>query len=425
MKIAGLQMIASPEVESNREKARRLIEIAAAEGARMICLPELFTTPWFPVDIASRSFGLAEEIPGPTTEAMGEVARKTETVLVLPFFERDPAGGHFNTAVVIDADGRVLGKYRKVHVPQLPLWEEKAYFQPGDLGFPVFRTRYGQVGIQICWDNFFPEGSRILALKGAQVIFAPTAAALASQKKWEKVICANAATNGVYILRVNRVGREAKQNFYGNSFCVSPEGDLLDQPSGTQEGVVMVNIDLLEIERTRRVWTFWDDRRPELYGEILGRGLPPCTPGSSLASLPAGTLVGPAAGRGKIIFREHFGIHERSHESHLAVHLPGDRFGSGRGPAPDRGPQGAPVRRLRLSLLQSSQKNAPAAGGVSPRAGPPLPARGASLQVCVRGGLHQFPHPPGSLGRCGPEADLFSGGAVRGGHSREREEFPD
>ncbi len=129
--------------------------------------------------------------------------------------------------------------------------------------------------MQICWDNFFPEGSRILALKGAQVIFSPTAAAFASQEKWERVICANAATNGVYIFRVNRVGNEPKQNFYGESFCASPEGELIAEPSGVHEGVVMAEIDLLEIERTRRVWTFWRDRRPEVYGELLSQIHPP------------------------------------------------------------------------------------------------------------------------------------------------------
>jgi N-carbamoylputrescine amidase len=253
----------------NLEKAQLLAEIAVEGGAKMICFQELFTTHWFPVDIRPEHLQLAEEVPGPTTEAMQLIAQKAEVVMVLPLFEEDPRGLYFNTAVVIDADGKILGKYRKVHIPQIPLWEEKAYFHPGDLGFPVFATRYARVGVQICWDNFFPEGSRILALKGAQIIFSPTAAALASQEKWEKVICANATTSGVYVLRVNRVGREAKQEFYGKTFCASPEGELVDQPSGAQEGVVMSSIDLAEIERTRRVWTFLQDRRPEIYCELL------------------------------------------------------------------------------------------------------------------------------------------------------------
>jgi len=269
LKIAGIQMNGTPDKEKNLEKARVLIGLAAESGAKMICLQQLFTTHWFPADINPENFRLAEEVPGPTTGVMQEIARRKGVVLVLPLFEKDPRGMYFNTAVVVDADGAILGKYRKTHVPQLPLWEEREYFQPGDLGFPVFPTRYGTIGVQICWDNFFPEGSRILALKGAQVIFSPTAAALESHRKWEKVICANAAASGVYILRVNRVGKEARQNFYGKSFCATPEGELADQPSGAIEGVVLATIDFSEIERTRRVWTFLRDRRPELYGELI------------------------------------------------------------------------------------------------------------------------------------------------------------
>lgn len=269
LKIAGIQMHCGEDKKKNLEKAQRMARIAADRGARMVCFQELFTTPWFPADIRPENFSLAEEVPGPTTEAMQQLAREVEAVLILPLFEKDPQGAHFNSAAVVDADGKLLGTYRKIHVPQLPLWEERAYFQPGNLGFPVFDTRYGRVGIQICWDVFFPEGSRILALKGAQVIFAPTAAAFASHEKWEKVICANAAMNGIFIVRVNRVGQEPKQHFYGSSFCASPEGEMIDQPSGVQEGVVLMEIDPSEVDRTRRVWTFLRDRRPEAYGEIL------------------------------------------------------------------------------------------------------------------------------------------------------------
>ena len=269
LKIAGIQMNCFREKERNISKACRLAALAAEKGAKMICFQQLANTFWFPMDIQAENMALAEEVPGESSEALREIAQKYETVIILPLFEKDPNEGYFNSAVVIDADGEILGKYRKIHVPQIPLWEEKAYFQPGNRGFPVFPTRYARVGIQICWDNFFPEGSRILALKGAQIIFAPTAAAFDSHAKWEKVICANAATSEVFIFRVNRVGKEPKQNFYGKSFCVNPEGELVDQPSGAQEGVVMAEIDLSEIERTRRVWTFWRDRRPETYPELL------------------------------------------------------------------------------------------------------------------------------------------------------------
>jgi N-carbamoylputrescine amidase len=272
VKIAGIQMSCCRDKEKNLQKALRLASLAAEQGGNIICFQVLTGTHWFPMDINPENFQLAEEIPGPTTETFQELALRLGSVIILPLFEKDPGGAFFNSAVIIDASGEILGKYRKVHIPQIPLWEEKAYFQPGDLGFPVFPTRYGRVGVQICWDNFFPEGSRILALKGAQIIFSPTAAAFNSQPKWEKVICANAATNGVYIFRVNRVGVEGKQSFYGKSFCATPDGDLGDQPSGSQEGIVIVEIDLQEIERTRRVWTFFRDRRPELYGELVRNG---------------------------------------------------------------------------------------------------------------------------------------------------------
>jgi N-carbamoylputrescine amidase len=269
VKVAGVQMACCRDKEANLRKAERLATVAAEGGAKIICFQQLTTTHWFPADIDAENFHLAENIPGPASEIMGQLALKTETVLILPLFEKDPAGTYFNTAVVIDASGHIAGKYRKIHIPQLPLWEEKAYFHPGDLGFPVFHTRHGRIGVQLCWDNFFPEGSRILALKGAQIIFSPTAAALDSHAKWEKVICANAAMSGIYIFRVNRVGKEPKQTFYGKSFCATPEGNLADQPSGAQEGVVIADVDFGEIDRTRRVWTFWQDRRPEVYGELF------------------------------------------------------------------------------------------------------------------------------------------------------------
>ena len=269
LRAAGIQLHATEDKKKNLEKAQRMARIAAERGARLICFPELFSTPWFPADIRAENFSLAEEIPGPTAESMQALARELEAVLILPLFEKDASGEYFNTAVVVDADGEIAGKYRKIHVPQIPLWEEKAYFASGNLGFPVIATRFARVGIQICWDNFFPEGTRILALKGAQMVFAPTAAAFASQEKWARAICANAAFNGIYIFRVNRVGKEAKQHFYGRSFCASPEGEIAGGASGAQEGVVLTEIDLAEIARTRRVWTFLRDRRPETYGDLV------------------------------------------------------------------------------------------------------------------------------------------------------------
>jgi len=270
IKVAGVQMFCSEEKERNVDKAVRLAQIAAEKGAQIICFQELFSTHWFPKEMDRKHFTLAENLKGPSLGRMREVARTHEIALVCPFFEEGEEGGFYNTAVVFDAGGEVLGRYRKIHVPQIPLWEEKYYFAPGNLGFPVFHTRFAAIGIQVCWDNFFPEGSRILALKGAQIIFSPTAAAFASQKRWETVISGNAISNGVFVFRVNRVGSEEKQDFYGKSFCVSPEGEMVDRPTGMKEGIALVEMDLGDVERVRREWSFFKDRRPETYGEILG-----------------------------------------------------------------------------------------------------------------------------------------------------------
>lgn len=271
MRIAGIQISCSEEKERNLDKAVKFAEVAGRNDVRILCFQELFNTHWFPMEIDTRHFALAEEKEGPTIQRMQAVAKRYDLVVICPLFERE-GESFFNAAVVIDAGGEILGTYRKIHVPQIPLWEEKYYFAPGNLGFPVFRTRYGVVGIQICWDNFFPEGSRILALKGAEIIFAPTAAAFASQQRWETVIASNAIFNGVYIFRVNRVGSEEKQDFYGRSFCVSPEGEFLDQPAGMKEGIVIVDVDFKRIEKVRQAWPFFRDRRPELYGEISSLG---------------------------------------------------------------------------------------------------------------------------------------------------------
>lgn len=268
-KLAGIQFACSIEKERNLEKAVQLGTIAAERGANVICFQELFNTHWFPKEMNPASFSLAEGIDGASIRTMQELAKQKDVVLICPFFERDGQGAFFNSAVVIDAGGKILGAYRKVHVPQIPLWEEKFYFTPGNLGFPVFWTKFGAIGVQICWDNFFPEGARILALKGAQVIFAPTAAAFASMKRWQIVISGNAISNGVFVFRVNRVGSEEKQDFYGHSFCVSPEGELLDKPTGLSEGIALIDVDLGEIEKVRKEWAFLKDRRPELYQEII------------------------------------------------------------------------------------------------------------------------------------------------------------
>jgi N-carbamoylputrescine amidase len=267
--LAGIQISCGEEKKRNIEKAEKFTQIAIEKGANIVCFQELFTTHWFPKEMNERHFSLAEEMDGPSIMRMQDLAKKNEIVLVCPLFEKGEENTFYNSAVIIDAGGEILGRYRKIHVPQIPLWEEKYYFSPGSLGFPVFKTKFAILGVQICWDNFFPEGSRILALKGAQIIFSPTAAAFASQKKWETVISSNAISNGVYIFRVNRVGSEEKQDFYGKSFCISPEGEFMDKPTGMREGIVFIDIDLKSIDKVRKEWPFFKDRRPEVYKEII------------------------------------------------------------------------------------------------------------------------------------------------------------
>jgi N-carbamoylputrescine amidase len=268
IRIAGIQMACSQTKEKNIERAAKLVSLAAERGAKIICLQELFHTHWFPKDINNENFALAEPLNGPTLETIRPLAGSKGVVLVCPIFEKAGEDRFHNSAVVIDPEREVLGVYRKVHIPQIPLWEEKSYFTPGDKGFPVFQTVYGTVGVQICWDNFFPEGTRCLALKGAQIIVSPTAAAFASQKRWQTMISANAMANGVFVLRINRVGSEEKQDFYGRSFCVGPHGELVGSPSGIKEGILFADIDLRDITRYRQEYPFLRDRRPEIYRDI-------------------------------------------------------------------------------------------------------------------------------------------------------------
>jgi len=268
LKIAGIQMAATDDREKNRTKAGMLIELAALQDAKIISLPQLFDLRWFPRSIDDSNFSLAEKEDGPAVTMLRERAARHSVVVIAPIFEEDN-GAYYNTAFVIGPDGSITGKYRKMHVPQLPLWEEKAYFSPGNLGFPVFDTPFARIGVQLCWDIFFPEGFRLLALKGAEVVFAPTASAFEhSHRKWERAICASAHANGLFIMRVNRVGKEEKQTFYGRSFCARPDGEFVDKPSGGSEGVVLADIELGEVTSTRNEWVFLKDRRPKEYKEI-------------------------------------------------------------------------------------------------------------------------------------------------------------
>jgi len=272
-KVAGIQMICTEDRDKNLQKALGLIDIAYDNGAKIICLQELFHTHWFPATADEKNFALAESVPGEVIDRLKDRAKKMGIVLLCPIFEKTAECIYYNTTLVINTDGKILGKYRKNHLPNLPSWEEGYYFSRGDLGFPVFKTEWATIGIQMCWDNFYPEGTRILTLKGAQIIFCPTACAFASQKKWERVISANALNNGIFCFRVNRAGKENGLYFYGESFCVDPEGDFIAEPSGLTDAVVLAQIDLKKIEETRNKWNFFKVRRPEIYGEVVGQKL--------------------------------------------------------------------------------------------------------------------------------------------------------
>ncbi len=269
IKVAAIQFSPTSMREVNLLRATTLVELAAERGAKIVALPQLFNTEFFPSAIDKANFLLAEAEDGPTITAMRGLSKKLSIVLISPIFEK--AGeDYFNTAFVLGTEGEVIGKYRKVHVPQIPLWEEGTYFQTGDLGFPVFDTPYGRIGVQLCWDTFFPEGFRILALNDAQIVFTPTASAFFhSHLKWERALSAAAHSNGLFILRANRIGGEGEQEFYGRSFCVGPDGEFVDEPGGKSEGVILTTLDLSEINAARKDWVFMKDRKPEHYSRII------------------------------------------------------------------------------------------------------------------------------------------------------------
>ncbi len=284
VKIALLQLTGEETPEANREKTALKIREAAKNGAKIICLQELFTTKYFPHTEDNKHFALAESIPGPTTEAMCALAKELKIVLVAPFFEKRAQGVYHNSAVVIDADGKLLGTYRKMHIPDDPCFYEKFYFAPGDLGFRAFKTAYGTIGVLICWDQWYPEGARITALSGAQILFYPTAIGYFDEDPvevqneledaWETIQRSHGIANGVFVASVNRIGKEGKTNFWGRSFVSSPFGKILAQADGEErekEKIVYAECDLDEIETTRQTWPFFRDRRIDAYQDILLR----------------------------------------------------------------------------------------------------------------------------------------------------------
>jgi predicted amidohydrolase len=266
-KIAGVQMSCLPDAEENIRKALRLAGVAAESGAEVIVFQPHPNRRWFPREADQSALDLAEPADGPTLARFREEAGRLGRCFVVPLYERE-GDRRYYTAFVIGPDGNLRGHYRKSHLPDIPLWRERFYFSPGDTGYPVFEHAGLRFGIQLCWDNFFPEGARALALGGASVILSPTAAAFASARKWETVLAASAVVNGVYLMRVNRVGRETGLDFYGRSFCVDPEGEFLIGPIGLNDGVILADVDTDRLDDVRRQWGFLADRRPATYGAL-------------------------------------------------------------------------------------------------------------------------------------------------------------
>ncbi|HSI05797.1 MAG: nitrilase-related carbon-nitrogen hydrolase [Myxococcota bacterium] len=250
-----------------------LIEEAAKKGVKILCLQEIFNGPYFCPSQDKRWYAAAEKCPGPTTEIMQGLAKKHDMVIVVPIYEEDIRGVYYNTAAVIDADGKYLGKYRKQHIPQTSGFWEKFFFKPGDGGYPVFKTKYATIGVYICYDRHFPEGARCLGLNGAEIVFNPSATVAGlSQYLWKIEQPAHAVANGYYVGAINRVGTEAPWNigkFYGHSYFVNPRGQILAEGSEDKDEVIVADLDLDLINEVRQTWQFFRDRRPEAYDELV------------------------------------------------------------------------------------------------------------------------------------------------------------
>jgi N-carbamoylputrescine amidase len=285
--IGLIQMSCSLDPKQNLAKAEGRIEEAAKQGAQIICLQELFRSQYFCREENAELFELAEPIPGPSTESLSKLARSLNVVIIGSLFERRAAGIYHNTAAVLDAGGALLGKYRKMHIPDDPLYYEKFYFTPGDLGFPNFDTRFGRIGVLVCWDQWYPEGARLSSLGGANILFYPTAIGWhPSEKKefgaaqldaWRTIQRAHAIANGVFVAAVNRVGFEGTPEsgleFWGHSFVCDPFGQILAEASADKEEILVVECDVKRVEEVRRNWPFLRDRRIDAYSPILNRWL--------------------------------------------------------------------------------------------------------------------------------------------------------
>ena len=289
-----VQLSCSPDPDSNLEKAAQRVREAGRNGAQIVCLPELFRTQYFCQREDPALFDLAETIPGPTTEMISKIAKETKAVVVASIFEKRARGLYHNTAVLIGSDGEIKGLYRKMHIPDDPLYYEKYYFTPGDLGFKAFDTEVGRIGTLVCWDQWYPEGARLTALQGAQILFYPTAIGWHPAEKekygaaqldaWRTIQRAHAIANGVFVAVANRVGYEtgnirgneakgAGLEFWGGSFLADPFGRVLAEASHYREEILCAEVNMNEIEEVRRNWPFLRDRRIDSYSGITQRFL--------------------------------------------------------------------------------------------------------------------------------------------------------
>jgi N-carbamoylputrescine amidase len=286
--IGLLQLRSTPEPDRNLAQAVEQIRAAARLGAQIVCLPELFRSLYFCQREDHANFALAEPVPGPTTEALSRLAAELGVVVIAGLFEKRAEGLYHNTAAVIDADGKYLGKYRKMHIPDDPLYYEKFYFAPGDLGFQVFATRFARAGVLICWDQWYPEAARLTALRGADILFYPTAIGWHPSEKaeygrrqhesWEVIQRSHAVANGCYVVSVNRVGHEvdaaataAGIEFWGQSFVADPSGEVLWRGPVDQPATHVVALDLTQLDVARTHWPFLRDRRIDAYGDLSRR----------------------------------------------------------------------------------------------------------------------------------------------------------
>ncbi len=284
--VALVQMQCGTEPAANLERAIAFIREAAKQGAQIVCLPELFQSQYFCQSEDHANFALAEPVPGPTTARLEEVAREEGVVIVASMFEKRAAGVYHNTAAVIDSDGKFLGKYRKMHIPDDPAFYEKFYFTPGDLGFKAWPTQQGNIGVCVCWDQWYPEAARLTALRGAQLLFYPTAIGwhpaekeqygAAQHSSWETMQRSHAIANGCYVAAVNRVGHEAPAGgpgieFWGQSFLCGPSGEILAKGSVDREEIITAEVEWKRIDEQRTHWPFLRDRRIDAYSGIEQR----------------------------------------------------------------------------------------------------------------------------------------------------------